>query len=52
MGDIVKPSQTGKLENVRNVFWETPFEYRLLSTAVSRLESLEMDSDKFPTNYH
>lgn len=51
IGDIIKARQTGKLENARNVFWETSFEYRLLQTAVSRLKSLEMDLDTFPTNY-
>lgn len=32
---LLKSSQTGKLENARNVFWETSFEYRLLPIAVS-----------------
>jgi len=48
---IIKSSRAGKLENARNVFWKTSFEYMLLPTAVYRPKSLKMDLDTFPTNY-
>lgn len=35
IGDIIKSSQTGKLENASSLFWETSFERRLLLTAIN-----------------
>lgn len=51
IGDIIECNQTCKPENARNVFWVTSLGCKLLPTAVSRLKSLEVDSDAFLGNY-